>query len=530
LFRGDSPWIASDIVQNGQTYDFRDRSAAMISSARFAFRNVHRAALQCRPSRQGAAIPPRAAMIRLLVAALLAVVPHTMQAAPNAQRPPNIVFILADDLGYGDLGCYGQKKIATPQLDRLAAEGMRFTQFYAGSTVCAPSRSVLMTGLHLGHTRVRGNAGAKNMQAQMLHDSDVTVAEVLKSRGYATGLIGKWGLGMPGDQGVPNRQGFDYFFGFLSQHHAHNHYPDFLWRNEEKVSLPNVVTPVGEAGGGYATRRVQYAGDLFAQEALQFVERHQEQPFFLYLALTVPHANNERTRALGDGQEVPDYGPYADKDWTAPNKGQAAMITRMDQQIGDLLARLRALGLDDNTLVMFSSDNGPHKEGGNDPEFFDANGPVTGLKRSLTDGGIRVPFIARWPGKIKAGSVSSHVGYFGDMMATFAELAGAKTPPGLDSLTIVPTLVGRDGEQPKHPYLYWEFYEGGVSQAVLLEGRWKGIRLKRVNAPIQLFDLSADIAEQKDLAGSEPEIVSRIAQIMATAHVDNEHWKLPAAP
>ncbi|MGC3969196.1 MAG: sulfatase-like hydrolase/transferase [Pirellulales bacterium] len=243
---------------------------------------------------------------------------------------PNIVFILADDLGYGDLGCYGQKVIRTPNLDRMAAEGLRFTQFYAGSTVCAPSRSVLMTGQHVGHTRVRGNAAKTNPAAQMLRDEDVTVPEVLKLAGYRTGLVGKWGLGLPGDEGIPTRQGFDDFYGYLSQTHAHNHYPDYLWRNENHEPLKNVVTPVGDSGGGYATERKQYSTDLFADEALRFIEANRERPFFLYLALVVPHANNERTRELKDGAEVPDYGPYAGEPWPAADKGQAAMITRMD--------------------------------------------------------------------------------------------------------------------------------------------------------------------------------------------------------
>jgi len=448
--------------------------------------------------------------------------------AAAAADKPNIIFILADDLGFGDLGCYGQKVIQTPQLDRMAAEGMRFTQFYAGSTVCAPSRSVLMTGLHTGHTRVRGNAGPENSGAQMLRDEDVTAAEVLRSAGYATALVGKWGLGMPADEGVPNKQGFDYFYGYLSQHHAHNHFPDFLWRNEAKSPLPNVVTPVGTAGGGYATQRVKYAGDLFAEEAVAFVEQHRERPFFLYLALVVPHANNERSRALGDGQEVPDYGPYADRDWHSSLKGQAAMITRMDRHIGELLAKLTQLGIDDRTLVVFSSDNGPHKEGGPqyDPAFFQASGPLRGIKRSLTDGGIRVPFIARWPGKIKPGSVSNHVGYFGDFLATAAELAGVSPPANLDSISLLPTLLGRDAEQARHEYLYWEFYEGGVSQAVLLQGRWKGIRLKKVTAPIQLYDVKNDIGEEHDVAADHPDVVARVEKIMSTARVDNEYWKL----
>jgi len=464
-------------------------------------------------------------------AALAALALAAPGAAAQPAPKPNIIVILADDLGYGDLGSYGQRIIQTPHLDRLAAEGVRFTQFYAGSTVCAPSRSVLMTGRHMGHTRVRGNAGAGNYAAQTLAAGDVTVARMLKDAGYTTALIGKWGLGEIGSEGEPNRQGFDQFYGVVNQTHAHNHYPDFVWRNREKIALSNVVTPVGTVpGAGYATTRVQYANDLFFAEAGAFVERAKDRPFFLFLSLTVPHANNERARELGDGQEVPDYGPYASRDWADPLKGQAAMITRMDRHVGDLLAQLKRLGIDSRTLVLFTSDNGPHKEGGPayDPDFFDANGPFSGIKRSLTDGGIRVPFIARWPGNIAAGRTAAHVGYFGDMMATFAELAGARSPAGLDSLSLVPTLLGR-GTQPTHPYLYWEFYEGGFTQAVLLDGRWKGIRLKSPDAPIRLYDLANDPGEASDAASREPTLVERIAAIMRDAHVDNEHWKWPAA-
>ena len=445
---------------------------------------------------------------------------------------PNIIFILADDLGYGELGCYGQKLVQTPNIDRLAAEGMRFTQFYAGSTVCAPSRSVLMTGQHLGHTTVRGNAGTRNMEAQSLAPADVTVARVLQQAGYATGLVGKWGLGEHGSMGEPTKQGFDYYFGFLNQTHAHNHYPDFLWRNGEKVPLPNDLTPLGTApGAGYSTKRQVYAGDLFAREAREFVERNRAKPFFLFYSVVTPHANNERSRALGDGNEVPDLGIYADKPWNEPTKAHAAMITRLDRDVGDLMAHLKKLGLDDRTLVMFSSDNGPHREGGPnyDPAFFNVSGPLSGIKRSLTDGGIRVPFIARWPGRIKAGAVSNHVGYFGDMMATWAELGGAKTPAKIDSLSIVPALLGR-GTQAKHEFLYWEFYEQGVSQAVLLDGRWKVIRLKSPTAPWQVFDLTNDIAEKTDVAAKQPEIVARANKLMQTVRHDNAHWKLNAPP
>jgi arylsulfatase A-like enzyme len=455
----------------------------------------------------------------------------TGAVAAFAQAPrPNIIFILADDLGYGELGCYGQKLIQTPHLDRMAAEGMRFTQFYAGSTVCAPSRSVLMTGQHLGHTRVRGNAGGRAKEAQTLQKDDVTVARVLQQAGYATGLVGKWGLGELGSVGEPRRQGFDYFFGFLNQGHAHNHYPAFLWRNGEKVPLPNLVTPVGDTEGvGYATKRVVYADDLCTEDSLAFVERNKDKPFFLFVSLVTPHANNERSRALGDGNEVPDYGIYADRPWKDSVKGHAAMITRLDHDVGLLLTRLKKLGLDERTLVMFSSDNGPHREGGPDydPAFFAASGPLRGLKRSLTDGGIRVPFLARWPGRIKAGVVSDHVGYFGDLMATWAELGGGQAPAKLDSLSLVPTLLGRGG-QVKHEFLYWEFYEQGISQAVLLDGRWKAIRLKSLTAPIELYDLRADLAEKPDVAAQHPALVARAAELFKTARFDNEHWQLSA--
>lgn len=444
------------------------------------------------------------------------------------ERPqrPNIVFILADDLGYGDLGCYGQRIIQTPHLDRMSAEGLRFTQFYAGSTVCAPSRSVLMTGQHVGHTRVRGNSGKSNPGAQMLHDADITVAEVLHGAGYRTGLIGKWGLGLPGDEGVPNRQGFDDFFGFLSQTHAHNHFPDYLWRNDKRVALPNVVTPVGDGGGGYATVRKQYAADLFADESLKFVEANRERPFFLFLALTVPHANNERTRELKDGAEVPDYGPYAKEPWPDADKGQAAMITRMDAHIGKLLARIQELGLDERTLVMFSSDNGPHKEAGHDPERFDPNGPLSGYKRSMTDGGIRVPMIARWPGMIEPGRTSDHVGYFGDMMATCAELAGAQRPEACDSISFVPTLLGSESrrKQSVHPFLYWEFHEGAATQQAVRFQNWKGIR--SYGGKLAIYDLEHDLGETKDVASEHPDVVYRIEEILAAAHGENAEWPL----
>jgi arylsulfatase A-like enzyme len=445
--------------------------------------------------------------------------------AAESERRPNIVFILADDLGYGEVGCYGQELIQTPHIDRMAAQGMRFTQFYAGAPVCAPSRSVLMTGQHQGHTRVRGNAGRANPKAQMLSADDVTVAKALKSAGYHTAVIGKWGLGLPGDEGVPNKQGFDYFFGFLSQHHAHNHFPDYLWRNDERVSLPNKVVPVGEDGGGYATEAKVYADDLFTEEALKFVGEKRDEPFFLYLSYVVPHANNERTKALQDGAEVPDYAPYTDRKWATPDKGHAAMITRLDGYVGRIVARLQELGLDERTLVIFTSDNGPHKESNHHPGMFRPAGPFRGMKRDLTEGGIRVPFIVRWPQKIHAGSVSKHVAYFGDFFATAMELAHATPPQNLDSISFVPALLGDSMKQPRHPFLYWEFHERGFRNAALMDGRWKGIR----NAPgemLELYDLDNDPDESKNVAAIHPEIVNRLDDYLRNARTHSDLWPI----
>jgi arylsulfatase A-like enzyme len=448
-------------------------------------------------------------------------------AAAVATPPrPNIVFILADDLGYGEIGCYGQTIIQTPRIDRMAREGMRFTQFYAGATVCAPSRSVLMTGQHHGHTRVRGNAGKAEPLAQSLRSNDVTVAKVLQAAGYRTALIGKWGLGDVGaaEVGLPRRHGFDYFFGYLNQHHAHNHYPDYLWRNEEKVPLPNDRVPVGDQGGGYATNGTVYADDLLADEAVKFIGQSKAQPFFLFLSLVVPHANNERNRELKNGAEVPDFGPYADKPWPSPDKGHAAMITRMDGYVGRVLDELKRLKLEQRTLVIFTSDNGPHKESGHDAERFRPSGPLRGYKRELTDGGIRVPFIAWWPGTVKAGKVSEHVGYFGDFMATGAELGRATAPTNLDSISFAPALLGRTRDQGRHEFLYFEFHEGGFSQAVILDGRWKGIRTNGSNGSLQLYDLKNDLGETRNIAMHESAIVEKIEAFLRTARSESTDW------
>ncbi len=438
---------------------------------------------------------------------------------PDAARPPNIIFIMADDLGYGDLGCFGQKKIKTPHIDQLAAEGMKLTDFYAGSTVCAPSRCVLMTGYHTGHCFIRGN-GKDN-----LRPDDVTVAEVLKSAGYKTALCGKWGVGHEGSTGLPTRQGFDYFYGYLDQHHAHNYYPTFLVRNEKRVPLDNVVPGQGQWGQGVASKKVEYSHDLIMDEALKWVDANHKGPFFLYLALTTPHANNEAGKA---GMEVPDLGIYKDKDWPEPQKGHAAMITRMDTDIGRLMALLKKLGIDDNTLVIFTSDNGPHREGGNNPDFADSNGPLTGIKRSLTEGGIRVPTIARWPGKIKPGSQSDFIGCFQDVLPTFADLAGAKRdsyPADIDGISFAPTLTGQ-GQQPQHDYLYWAFYEGGGGQAIRM-GDWKAVQ-QPINAHIRLYNLADDISENTNVAAANPKVVSKLEKLMDEAYEPSKRWKFPA--
>lgn len=447
--------------------------------------------------------------------------------APTSPSRPNLIFVLADDLGYAELGCYGQREIATPRLDQMAREGLRFTQFYAGATVCAPSRSVLMTGQHHGRTRVRGNAGKENPAAQALQPDDITVARILQKTGYRTALIGKWGLGDFGaaSTGMPRKQGFDYFFGYLNQRHAHNHYPSFLWRNEERIALPNVPEKEEEDGSGWAREGRIYADDLFADEAVRFVTENRAQPFFLYLSFVVPHANNERARGLGDGAEVPDYGPYASRDWPKQDKGQAAMVSRLDGYVGRLIDTLRALGLAERTLVVFTSDNGPHNEARHDLKRFSPTAPFSGIKRSLTDGGIRVPFIAWWPGRVPAGAVSQHVAYFGDWFATAAEFAGVALPGGLDSLSFAPALLGRSTEQAVHEFLYWEFHEGGFKQAALYWGRWKGIRTGSSDAPVALYDLTSDPAEKVNLATKMPEIAEKIGTYLKSARSPSPAWE-----
>ena len=442
---------------------------------------------------------------------LLSLLASLALAGGACAAPPNVVFLFADDLGYGDLGCYGQKKIQTPNLDQLAKDGMKFTQAYAGCTVCAPSRCTLMTGLHTGHCRIRGNSRVP------LAPGDVTVAEVLKKAGYTTACVGKWGLGDADSTGAPWKQGFDHFFGYLDQKHAHNYYPAFLWRDGNKVALKNVED------GGVASKRVEYAPDLFRADALDFIEKNKDKPFFLYFSSTLPHANNEKTRATGNGNEVPDDKPYADEKWPQPEKDKAAMVTRLDSDAGQILAKLKALGLEKNTVVIFTSDNGPHKEGGNTVEFFESSGPLRGFKRSMTDGGIRVPAIVRWPGVVKPGVTSDHVWAFWDVFPTLCDVAGIETPKGLDGVSFLPTLTGK-GQQKGHEFLYWEFHEGGTKQAVRY-GQWKAIR-PSPGAPLQLYDVTADVGEKTNVAKEHPGVVAKVEDYLKTARTESKEWPI----
>jgi arylsulfatase A-like enzyme len=436
----------------------------------------------------------------------------------NPSRP-NILLIQADDLGYGDLSAYGQSRFSTPSLDRLARQGIRFTEYYAGSTVCAPSRTTLMTGMHTGHAWIRGNGDIP------LRPEDVTVAEVLRDTGYRTAVIGKWGLGSPGSTGMPDRQGFEHGFGFLDHRHAHRQYTDHLWRNGERTAT---------------NLDKDYVNDLFTHDAAAFMQRDDSRPFFIYLNYTVPHAElrapeDAMTAMRGRFPEKPFENPKADARPTGaspelptlgyrsqpePHAAFAAMITRMDRDIGRLADLLRERGVDRNTLMMFVSDNGPHQEGGGDPLFFKSSGPLRGIKRDLYEGGIRVPMIASWPGTIPAGRVSNHPWAHWDMLPTVGDIAGATVPSGLDGLSMARALRGQS--QPGHDFLYWEFHERGFQQAVRM-GPWKAVRLKK-DAPLEIYNLASDPGEQRDVAAANPKIVAQVEEYLKTARTESARW------
>ncbi len=450
---------------------------------------------------------------------------------PGATRPrlPNLIFILADDLGYGDLGCFGQKQLKTPRLDAMAAGGMRFTQFYAGGPVCAPSRCVLLTGRHVGRATVRGNS----IEPIILKPGQPTVASLLKDAGYATACVGKWGVGTPHDLTNPNDAGFVHFFGYVNMWHAHNFYPEFLIRNGKVEKLRNVVAekwkPMQDpahpqAGRGVAEQRVDYAPELLTADALRFIREHKDRPFFLYFTPNTPHANNEAGDA---GMEAPEHGEFADKDWPAPEMGFAAMLRNLDRDTGRILDALEELGIARDTLVLFTSDNGPHNEGGHHADFFDSNGKFRGSKRDLAEGGIRVPAIAWWPGVIAPGGTNDHQWYVGDLMATAAELAGRPRPADIDSDSLVPTLRGNPPAQQwdRKSVLYWECYEGRTAQAVRF-GKWKAVRSPMFTGPIQLYDLSNDFEEKRDYAPRRADLLKHAGNLLNKHHHPDPNWKL----
>ncbi|MDP7016854.1 MAG: arylsulfatase [Pirellulaceae bacterium] len=451
-------------------------------------------------------------MTKLILTGLFCLLTATLWSAENR---PNIIYIMADDLGYGDLSCFGQTKFKTPNIDRLAAEGITFTNYYAGSTVCAPTRCVLMTGLHTGHCFVRGNREVQpEGQAPMPADI-VTLPRLLKRAGYTTGMFGKWGLGAPGSASDPAAH-FDAFYGYNCQRQAHTFYPTHLWRNDQKVPLDSKT----------------YSADLISDQLLQFVRDNQDKPFFAYVPFTIPHA----------AMHVPedDHAPWREK-WPQfnnrigryrgpqvknPVAAFAGMMTRMDRHVGQLLDLLDELGIDDNTIVSFTSDNGPHMEGGHDPKFFDSNGPLRGHKRDLYEGGIRVPFVARWPGKIEPGAKSHLPVAMWDVMPTCLEIAEATSPAGIDGVSYLPALLGRMEKQKKHPYLYWAFYERGGKQAVRW-GKWKGVRNgvgKNPNSTLELYDLTSDVGETTNVADQHPEVVDKLNTYMREAHTPSPLW------
>jgi arylsulfatase A-like enzyme len=438
---------------------------------------------------------------------------------PSGLRRPSIILIVADDLGYGDLGSYGQKRIKTPNLDRLAKEGTRFTSFYAGSTVCAPSRCTLMTGLHTGHALIRGNANVP------LEAGQPTLARALQQAGYWTGLVGKWGLGNENTMGVPQKQGFNEFVGFLDQTHAHDYYPTYLWRFDPHTGFDDKIQLIENHGN----QRRSHVQDLFTSAAMNFARINAPgkvnlyRPFFLYLAYTTPHANNEEGRRTGNGMQVSSDAPYSNEGWPQPEKNKAAMITQLDADIGRLLEKLKKLGIDDNTLILFTSDNGPHKEGGVKPEFFQSSGSFRGLKRDLYEGGIRVPMIAWWPGKVPTGKVSDQIWTFWDVFPTLAEIGNAQVPKTIDGISMVPALTGK-AQTNQHVFLYWEFHEGGSKQAVRM-GDWKGVRLAP-GAKLELFNLKNDPSEKSNVAAANSEIVAKIDNYLKTARTESTEWPL----
>ncbi len=448
-------------------------------------------------------------------------------SVPEPEKP-NIIYIMADDMGYGDAGCYGQQFIQTPHIDQLASDGMRFTRHYAGNTVCAPSRCALMTGYHMGHAEIRGNGQFPPSGQRPISDATVTIAELLQGAGYKTGMIGKWGLGTEVNSGDPLKQGFDFFYGYLDQVLAHNYFPEFLYRNGEKEYLDNEVhyldTTYWHKGlGSYSTKKSTYSHDLMTKEALEFIRSNQDEPFFLYLPFTIPHDNGEER--MGERQEVPDHGIYEKEEWPKERKGYAAMITRMDRDVGRIMALLEDLDLEGNTIVFFTSDNGPVPNR-DYTDYLNSNGPLRGGKRDLYEGGIRVPLVVSWKGTIEPGSQSSHLSAFWDFLPTACDLAGINVPQGIDGISFLPTL--RQEEQKTHETLYWEFVEKGGKQAIR-SGDWKLVRNDVISKPpgtLELYNLKEDQGEEQNLADSYPELVDELLEEMTRSRTESAHFPL----
>jgi len=452
----------------------------------------------------------------------------TIQMATSAEgrKTPNIVYILADDLGYAEVGCYGQEKIRTPNIDKLASEGMRFTQHYSGNPVCAPSRCALMTGLHTGHTQVRGNKQVGGTEGWKLGSTiggqwpiradTVTVAKILKEAGYATGAFGKWGLGRAGTTGDPNKQGFDHFYGYICQRQAHTYYPNHLWRDGKVEWIE----------ANRAGEEQVYSHDLIAAEALKFIKANKGRPFFLYVPFTIPHValqvpEDSLAEYKGKWPDPPYMGDKGYFPHPNPRACYAAMVTRMDRDVGRIMSLLKDLDLDENTLVIFTSDNGPTFNGGSDSAFFESAKPLRGLKGSVYEGGIRVPYIARWPGRIRAGSTSDHISAFWDFLPTCCELIGEDPPADIDGISMLPTFFGQRQKQKKHKYLYWELR----GQQAVRMGKWKALRLKP-DRKIALYDLDKDIGESHDVAGEHPDVVAEMADIFRTGRTGSEVFPL----
>ncbi|MEE9462380.1 MAG: arylsulfatase [Bacteroidales bacterium] len=464
----------------------------------------------------------RSALLSIIILTIL----FGCQQRDTKDTLPNIIYFIADDLGYGDLSCLGQEKFSTPNLDRLAAEGMLFTQHYSGSTVCAPSRSSLMTGQHTGHTPIRGNKSVSPEGQWPIEDKTFTLAELLKQKGYVTGGFGKWGLGGPGTEGDPVFQGFDVFFGYNCQGKAHNYYPRHLWDNLEKVILHE----------NEGTQKGIYAPNLIHEKALEFIETNKEKPFFIFYPNVIPHAElfapeeyMERFRGkflpekeyqgYDEGPKFRD-GPYGSQ--PESHAAFAAMITLLDNQVGEIIDKIAELGLSENTLVIFTSDNGPHLEGGADPDYFNSNGIYTGYKRDLYEGGIRVPTIAWWPGKIAANSQSDHLSAFWDVYPTLAELTGQEIHDSVDGISFLPTMLGKEGQQ-EHEYLYWEFHEKNGRQAIR-KGDWKLVRydvFSPEKTTTELYNIAEDPSETKNVAEENQVITEELLHLMEGARTES---------